>query len=374
MNISIDSKKCMSRKNKKSGIMKQCPHDIKMVDYCKKHACSKNILRIDQPLPQKYIDKLMNIYTCDKTKKKKKVNPKKINPNKMRIYNGQIIETTFDNDSKYKNQPIKSFQTNYKQMDKFSGMNEQEILKIISGPAYENPLLSHTDIDPISQEEIWYEKDGEKILSNEIEQKLLFSYEDEYGYIRCFNIESLRGMFKQNKFKHPVTCIEFSKETIENAKIKIEILEECGDLTIEVEDTELTEDKVKQYTFEVFSKFHKFNIYPKDSWFLDLSMSCLGKMYYETKDFFLQNIPNMEQKKKLVPPNGIAFEHDSDYIKCHKNKLYVQYYLLDNINKIISLCSDNALQTMGTYIALGGLATVSKEARECYKHIAYSFM
>ena len=31
-------------------------------------------------------------------------------------------------------------------------------------------------------------------------------------------------------------------------------------------------------------------------------------------------------------------------------------------------------QGTGSYIALGGLATVSEEARKCYSHIAYSFM
>lgn len=364
--ILIDENNCMSRKNKLSGLLQQCPLKKKINDYCKKHSNSNNILRIDKSLPLEYINKLMDIYTIDQTEIKEFY--------KIRIFKGELIKTTKTNDYMYVNLPIKTFETNYNTLDKFNNKSKLEILDMISGPAYHNPLLSHNEIDSISQEQIWYYENDKKIVSDEIKKEMLFSYQDEDNFIRCFNIESLRGLFKQNIFNHPITCKPFSKQVIENAKIKIEILEEIGILDIEVENTELTEDKVKQYTFEVFSKFHKFNIYPKDSWFLNISLPNLGKMYYETKDFFLQNIPNIDKKKKLVPPDGIAFNYEVDFIKKCKNKEYVQYILLNNINKIISLCSDEALQTMGSYIALGGLATVSHEARDCYPHIAYSFM
>jgi uncharacterized protein YciU (UPF0263 family) len=333
--------------------------------YCKKHSNSKNILRIDNPLPKKYINKLMDLLTENKTNKNKD------DYYKIRIYNGEIIKTSIENDHEYKYKPNKTFETDYK--NKFNGLKIEEIIDLISGPAYNNPLLSHNNIDPISQEEIWDIKDGQKIISNEIKQIMLFSFEDEQKFVHCFNIDSLRNLFKHNNFNHPITGKEFPNHVIENAKIKIDILEDLGELEIHVKDTELTEDMVKNYTFTVFANFHKFNIYPNDIWFLDLSLEQLGKMYYETKDFFQQNI-DFNQKKILVPPNGIAFVHESNYIKNCKNKLYVQYYLLDNINKIISLCSNEALQIMGAYIAIGGLATVSVQAREGYPHIAYSFM
>ena len=363
MNISIDINKCMSRKNKASGIILQCPYNVENNGYCKKHVKSNNILRIDEPIPQKYINKLMNLLTEDNTETD--------NYYKIRIFNGEIIKTSMENDHEYKNQPKKTFETNY--MNKFNGQNKEEIIKIVSGPAYNDPLLSHNNIDPITQENIWYEQDDKKIVSDDIKQIMLFSYKDDKNFIHCFNIESLRNLFKYNNFNHPITNIKFPDQVIEYVKIKIEILEDMGELELEVKDTELTEEMIKQYTFTVFANFHKFNIYPEDKWFLDLSLDQLGKMYYETQDFFLQNISD-NQKKILVPPNGIAFEYDSNYIKKCKDKLYVQYYLLDNINKIISLCSDKALQIMGSYIAIGGLATVSSEARDGYPHIAYSFM
>lgn len=364
--INVNPNKCMSRKNKKKGLMVQCPHEKKVADYCEKHSISKNILRIDNPLPKKYINKLMDIYT-DKSKSKKiKVKDKK----KICILDGKLVITT--DESKFDKISSKTFETNYKSMEEFIGKNMNEILKMISGPAYEDPLLSHNNIDPISQEEIWEEVDGKRKASDEIDRMLLFSYK-ENNFIRCFNINSLKQLFQQNIYKHPVTGHNFPKESIDYAKIKIDILEDQGIIELEWEETELTNKKIKQYTFEVFYKFHKFNIYPKDEWFLNLSLLELGKMYYETKDFFVQNT-TPEQKKILVPPDGISFEQEADYIKSLPDKLCVQYYILNSIEKIISLCSDESLQTMGTYIALGGLATVSLDARKNYPDIAYSFM
>ena len=45
----IDTTKCMSRKNKTTGLHEQCPNKKKIGDFCGKHN-NTNVLRIDCPL------------------------------------------------------------------------------------------------------------------------------------------------------------------------------------------------------------------------------------------------------------------------------------------------------------------------------------
>jgi hypothetical protein len=130
-------------------------------------------------------------------------------------------------------------------------------------------------------------------------------------------------------------------------------------------------DDIKNTVFNVFQKFHKFNIYPKDEWFLDLSIDQLKKMYSETFDFYRLNLSN-KQKIELVPPNGVVFDILPKNIH-NMNRIEIQTLLLKKMDKIISSCKTDALQVLAAYIALGGLVIVSKEARESYPNIAFAF-
>lgn len=378
MNLSnIDPDKCMARKNKKTGLMKQCQYLKKDSDYCLKHNSSDNVLRIDKPLPDKYIKILMEMYTkkIDKPEKKKKNIIDLMDSDdlcKVRFFNNELILTSSKNDDKYIYSYELTFKTLYKK--KYADKSYDEIQKILSGDIYKNPLSSQNDIDPISQEEIWFIDNGEKKISDEINKEFLFSYKDKKGFIRGFNILSLKDYLKRGLIKNPITGENIPKIDIERAKMKIHFLEDNKKINVERIDSEVTEKTIKQYTFEVFHKFGKFNIYPKDNWFLDLSFDECSKMYYETRDFFFKNITSINDRKKLIPPDGIAFELNTDNLKKINNKIYLQYYLLMNIDKIISNCRNESLQTLGAYIALGGLCTVCNEAREVYPHIAFSFM
>ena len=53
--VILDPTKCMSIQNSKSGKYNQCRHRRKEGEYCKKHAHSKHLLRIDDSLKTKNI-------------------------------------------------------------------------------------------------------------------------------------------------------------------------------------------------------------------------------------------------------------------------------------------------------------------------------
>jgi hypothetical protein len=354
MDIKIDMNYCMARKNKKTALFKQCPNKKNISDYCLIHGQQKLILRIDEPLTQNYINTYM----------------KELQTKKKHIIINDKIETINYYDSHYIKQ--KSYDINYKNMIEFKNLSDSQILDIVSGPAFNNPLISQNDIDPISLEKIWYIENGIKVKANDIQDIFLFSYKDKNDFIRCFNINTIKELFNQNIFKNPETSLDFPEKVITYAKIKINLLENMGVMKLKNENILLTKRKVKNMTYNTFFKFQKFSIFLEDKYFLNLKIPELLKLYHETKDFYKQNIPD-NKKKELIPPDGRSFELLEENLK-KKDKLFIQYYILQNINNLISKCLDKDYQMFGCYIAVGGLSTVSKEIRDTYPHISYSFM
>jgi hypothetical protein len=316
----------MARQDKFNNIFNQCPNSKINNDYCNDHDEYSD--RIDKPIPITSVELLLKSYI-------------------------------------YENKEIKDKTKQFKYAELFPNKNLDEIMTLVSGPAYYNKLLAHNDVDPISQEDIWTINDnGEKVVSEEIPDLHIFSYLDQQGFIQCFNIHSLCGLFNENIYKHPVTANDFSEQTIQYAKIKMELLN--------IKNVKNTNLDIKQLTFNVFYKFHKFNIYPKDNWFLDLDQKQLAKMYYETKDFYIHNV------KQIINDPNTFFEQKHTTItnmeNNNANKIKIQKILLDNIDKLMSINHDMSLQTLCAYIIIGGLATVCVEAKEIYSYISYSFM
>ena len=71
INISIDPCKCMSRKNKTTGLFTQCPFNKKFGDYCGKHSNETNknkwCLRVDSAVSDSQIK---NYFKSLKVKKR----------------------------------------------------------------------------------------------------------------------------------------------------------------------------------------------------------------------------------------------------------------------------------------------------------------
>ena len=116
------------------------------------------------------------------------------------------------------------------------------------------------------------------------------------------------------------------------------------------------------------------SIFVDSEWFLKLDVDKLLKLNYELKDFYVNNTDN-ETRVIMVPPNGDAFNFTNQQLKneCKGNKLNIQKYLLDNINKVITSSEDEAMINLGNYLMIGGLAVVCPEIRDRYPDFVYSF-
>jgi hypothetical protein len=249
------------------------------------------------------------------------------------------------------------------------------LLKNVQGPLEGKYINSLDNKDPISQEDIWELRDGEKKALNDIPLYKMFSYRDKEGNIRCFNIESMQTMIQNNINKHPITGDNIEKDVIDRALHMIDILINNKILKNDIEDDGiLTEKKIKEYAFDVFQKFSFISIFIDSEWFLKLQTHELLKLNYELKDFYENNVET-NLRKIMVPPNGIAFELTKEDLasKTYNNILEIQKYILENVEKVIGTSSDDAMKNLGNYLMIGGLAIVCPEIRERYPDFVYGF-
>lgn len=248
--------------------------------------------------------------------------------------------------------------------------NINKLVQNYQGPAKGNHLKSCDNKDPISQEDIWCLSNTEKTVCSDIPSIKLFSYLDSEDKIRCFNIESIITLINTDCIKHPITGLEIDSKSIDNAKNMYTILKE-NNIIIEEEDNRTIEKKISDYAFSVFQKFSLISVFIEHEWFLKLNDSKLDKLYYETSDFYFQNV-SLENKKIMVPPDGKAFVMSrKDFEKIDLNEK--RKYILENIDKIISSSKDEGMKTLGYYLMIGGLGVVCKEIREKYPDFAYGF-
>jgi hypothetical protein len=164
----IDTTKCMSRKNKTTGLHEQCPNKKKIGDFCGKHN-NTNVLRIDCPLKTSDLKRTRN--SSSKTQK----------------LNAIIIQ-------KYTRRYIIN-----------------NILKRTYNPLYHNKILCTNEFDYISLETI----------VNDIPKYKLFCFKYKNEIIG-FNIETLYILIENEQFNDPVTNKEYSNE------IKINVLERAA--------------------------------------------------------------------------------------------------------------------------------------------------
>ena len=159
-------------------------------------------------------------------------------------------------------------------------------------------------------------------------------------------------------------------ETIDNATKMFEILKE-NKIIQEKDDIRTEEQKISDYAFSVFQKFSLISIFIEHQWFLKMTEEELDKLYYESSDFYHQNVDDTN-KKLMVPPDGKAFStkvNDFKGFNFNKKKMY----LLENIDMVISSSEDEGMKTLGKYLMIGGLGVVCKEVREKYPDFAYGF-
>lgn len=308
--LSINYTKCMALKRNKKDCREQCTNKRKKGDLCCKHV-RKNIKRIDDSLFIKQI-----IINCIKLQ------------SIVRMF---IIK---------------------------------KLIYRLYGPAFQNLLLSHDNMDPVSQEQIWEEKDNKKILNNEIPKYLFFSYYDSNKYIRVFNILSLLKLLKRN-MKHPITNEEFTEKTKNNVKNRIQFMKDKGLWKNEFDKIE--KETVYQKLMKFYGKLNNISIFMQNEWFMNLTINDLKQFYNECRDI-LFHPDNKYIYTYLINNESLHFIKNAFQIKTMKidDIDNLRSMLLDEINKLITIGENTPHKKMIYYIILLAFSYVCKNVRTEY--------
>jgi len=201
------------------------------------------------------------------------------------------------------------------------------------------------DRDPISFE-IFY------IIKNNIKQIIyenldnLILYQDNMMRVHCFERKTIEYMKHYNILYHPVTM----------EKLPDNIFSNINTLDINI--------SISSRVHNIFNNMNNISIFIESDKFLKLCNIKLDKLYYETRDFYLNNLSNEIINKlniftkKINEYNHMTFKNKQEYIiSCY------EILLKNSINN-----------NMFYYIIVGGLSTVIPEIKELYPDILYGIM
>jgi len=250
-------------------------------------------------------------------------------------------------------------------------INEQNdiLLKELSGPAYKNLCLSSDPIDILSQEQLWIEKNNERIEKCDFDKRLIFSYRDN-EFIRCFNIQSLLEQFEHNIFNDPFTQKQFSDEIIQNIRKKEKLLKEMNiNIVNEKEIKFLTpEQNMKNRVTSVFQLYDRLGLYLKVEWFHNLTKDQVIKIYHEAVNMWesFKNANKIAAPRILKDHEVFKYKYSSDV-----DDIKIRMILLDIFEKFASSGEDVGAKTMGAQIILGAFVFVSQEVKNAYPNILF---
>ncbi len=173
--------------------------------------------------------------------------------------------------------------------------------------------------------------------------------------VRCFEKESLEHLKAHKITQHPITGDDIPINVL-NTIINIELK---------------TDRTIKQKALEVFQLFTNISIFIDYNSFIELSDEKLKKFYYETKDFYYENI-DIENRIKIDKNDGnnIFSKNIGEFNNLTLNKK--QEYLLDNLQLLLQV-TDETLKFMINYILVGGLSIVIPQIRKDYPDFCFNF-
>lgn len=211
--------------------------------------------------------------------------------------------------------------------------------------------------DPISLSEIWVERNNKKIFVYP-NYKNLILYKDENNLVNCLEKETVNDFITHNIKIHPVTFAtipDFVFKMIDYKKIVIE-------------------KTIPERALEIFQIFTNLSIFIDRDDFLNLNEDNLSKLYYETSDFFSQNLNDSlinnikeysETQKKYIF-NFTTSEFNNF------NKIKKQTILLDSFEMLLTYENEH-IKSMSYYIILGGLSLLIPKIKENYPDFCFSF-
>lgn len=179
----------------------------------------------------------------------------------------------------------------------------------------------------------------------------------------AFDIRHLNEMIKSPYVVNPYTNGNINKNDKYDIKTYIKNISKLGYI-IEIKKDKLSDEQyINSYTVETFQKINVLGNYTNPTWFLDLNLRNLKKLYNNSLYIIHQqfNITLIELKKYIK--KGYAFGVTGSSIRKIKKKNKLRYMILNEYNEFLDykLSTDANKQTALMWL-LTALTKVSKNA------------
>uniref|UniRef100_A0A6C0J6I8 2-cysteine adaptor domain-containing protein n=1 Tax=viral metagenome TaxID=1070528 RepID=A0A6C0J6I8_9ZZZZ len=212
-------------------------------------------------------------------------------------------------------------------------------------------------IDPVSLTEIWVIRNNKKEFVYPDYENLLL-YKDKNDIVNCFEKDTINYFIHHKINIHPVTSTEIPQEVLNIIEYKEIIINKT----------------IEHLALDVFQLFNNISVFVDHKEYIKLSEDKLNKLYYETFEFFHQNLP--ENKINTIKELGKDKNIEIYEIKCEQftEKIFEdkQKFILD-IFKFLLDFKDDDVKLMTYYIILGGLSLFIPKIKTDYPDFCFNF-
>lgn len=218
-------------------------------------------------------------------------------------------------------------------------------------PATLNPFESLNDTDPITLDKIYYEENGKKKLSKDIDPKYLFTYRikiKDKMYQRTLMAKTIKSIIDK-KLPEPFTTIPFPEDVL------LKAMKFLYNLGINKDKYRLVIEK-ESLINNIIDKFKEIGYEIEFEWIYTLSESDYSMWYSEIINLW----------------NELYITHVEVAKSIYTNESFPNFYYFDNnfIYKILKFYNELILKnTMGIMLVLTSLAWVNNNVKEAYPHL-----
>lgn len=365
----INQEYCMSIKCKGSTL--QCTNKRKNGLYCGKHSKCKNIINI------KDVICISNNILINNNNEDELINIKNINLLKKNVLNnncGSYKVFYIRQMIKYHNLPINTKQSKLELVAKLKNYfnenqyYEKNLKKIIFIQKNVRRNLIYRVSNCVNQEDLLTLDTLYKIPLNYF-IKIKDINDKYYG----FDIRTLSEIYKNGGNQNPYTQNKITTDEWYKINKHINYLDYNGlEYTIK-KDIFDPEKEIELRMVEIFHKIDLLDNYTDHTWFKDLNLNELKKLYRFTEDIWNYRTDlNFEDKKKILQ-NGIAFNIPIYQINRIKHKINLQKIILNEYERFINEGQSRDDKKLGVMLLLTGLVEVSEPAAFALPHLIQVF-
>jgi len=339
-------------------ILKDCHNKDKYGEYCTKHR-RRYLLSCDQINALKFTNKESDYLKKDIITTIEAIH----GANYLGVRNTKkkdaflILQEVFSELKKYDE---KDMDIIVKIQKKYKLRVENEINKL-RGEGFVDKKKCNNDIDFFTYE-----------TRDEIKNKYYFSYKDENGFIWFFDIRSFNKLieFKQ---PNPYTMSAIPRSIIKRSKLLTEKLK-LGVSDEVIDHTQLQvslEQMIKQKCIDLFCDIDNSGYYCQPSWFLNLNIPLLKKLYGNLEDLWNYRLQiTSDVKTRISPPNGRVFTNRVSDVNRYSNIGEIRKLILNEVKKFQNAISPDD-RKLGYMYFIIGLGTVSRECCETHPWIVH---